>query len=142
MAKAKKSKSKDKKPTYVEFHFVIPVKKRGFPSDTRVMETLLEINKQRHIDIVASDQSQAYSLAYRFCSENGIDFLSNSEDLIRNPNFIDDLIDLYQKRSLDDPQKSHPNIAYLTSSGDYDTLSAIAKNLAAKGVKTEIRKVF
>lgn len=142
MIKVKKTKRKKEEPICGEVHFIVSARSRGFPSDARALEAIYELNKQKHLDAVGADQGQAYSLVYRYCAEKRIDFFSRGQNVRKNPSSIDELLELYQLRTVHRQKKLPPNIAYLTSFSDYKTLSAIAENLAAKGVKTEIRKVF
>lgn len=142
MAKVKEAKRKKEEPIRGEVHFIVPARNKGFPSDARALDAISEINQKKHLSVVASDQGQTYSLVYRYCVENEIDFISKGQDITQNPSCLDELLNLYQPRVLYEPQKTSPKIAYLTNSNNYIILNAIAKNLAAKGVKTEIRKVF
>lgn len=135
MTKQKELKREIPRPLLGEVHFIVPARNKGFPSDARALDAISELNKQKPLDAVGTDQCQAYSLAYRYCVEKGIDFISIYQDIRQNPNCIEELLTIYQKRLL-------PNIAYLTNFNDCKTLSDIAYGLAAKGVKTEIRKVF
>lgn len=142
MTKVKEDKRKKEEPIRGEVHFIVPARNKGFPSDARALDAIFEINQEKHLDAVASDQGQTYSLVYRFCVENEIDFISRGQDITQDPSCLDELLSMYQKRAVYEPQKTSPKIAYLTHSNNCKTLSAVAENLAVRGVKTEIRKVF
>ena len=143
MTKAKKFKRKEIKHVLGEVHFIVPARNKGFPSDARALVAISELNKQKPLDLVAADQGQVYSLVHGYCVKYEIDFFSRGQNIRQNPNCIDELLELYQpKEAYSQKKLPPPNIAYLTRSDDYKTLSAIAENLDAKGVKTEIRKVF
>ena len=142
MARTKKSQSFKEQKTYEEIHFIVSATKKGFLSDTRTLKTISDINDQRHLNLVASNQGQTYSLVYRYCVKNDIDFISKDLDLRKNPNCLDEILGLYQPKIASEQYIEYPHIAYLTNFNDCKTLNAIAKRLAYKGVKTEIRKVF
>lgn len=142
MARIKKSQSKKEEHSYGEVFLIVPAKKTGFPSDTRALETISEINRKRHIDVVVCDQGQTYSLVYRYCTQKGVNFLSKDIDLRENPNCLNEILDLYQPKTAFDQTKKAPNIVYLTRLNDCKTLDVIAEKLRDKGVKTEIRKIF
>ncbi len=142
MVKTKRNSGAKETRVYGEVHFVVSEIENNFLLDSKVMRTISEINKLKRLNVVAADQDSTYSLVYRYCAENEIDFFSKGLNLRNNPNCIDELLAAYQLRAAYSPKGTIPNIAYLTNSIDCKTLKVIARKLTDEGVKTEIRTIF
>ncbi len=121
------------KKTTAHVCFIIPKQEPGFLSDTAALQTVSSLYRGQGLTTVVADPAHPYSLVYRFCQKKGIRFEAGAQ-----PYNAFDFKRIISSYSAD----IEPRIVYLTQGCRENELEKIAKQLAKKGHRAEIRKLY